>query len=96
MQITMSKRKGTRNEHRTMRWLEAQGYACTRAAASLGLWDVIAIGPKDNRLCQVKTNRWPGSVEREQLEMFVCPPDTRKEIWRWDDYKKEPRVEVLR
>jgi hypothetical protein len=27
------KTKGTRNEHRTMRLLEAAGYACTRAAA---------------------------------------------------------------
>jgi hypothetical protein len=30
------KAKGTRNKHRSIRRLEAAGYACTRAAASLG------------------------------------------------------------
>jgi Holliday junction resolvase len=32
-----AKRKGTRNEHKSIRILETAGYACTRAAASLGL-----------------------------------------------------------
>ena len=35
-----SKAKGSRNEHRSMALLEAAGYRCTRAAASLGAWDV--------------------------------------------------------
>lgn len=39
-----AKRKGTRNEHRSIRLLEAGGYACTRAAASLGVWDIIGWG----------------------------------------------------
>jgi hypothetical protein len=33
-----AKRKGTRNEHRSMLLLEATGYRCTRAAASLGAY----------------------------------------------------------
>jgi hypothetical protein len=33
-----AKRKGTRNEHRTMEMLEAAGYSCTRAAGRLGLF----------------------------------------------------------
>jgi 5-methylcytosine-specific restriction endonuclease McrA len=36
-----SKRKGTRNEHRSRLLLEAAGYAVTRAAGSLGVWDLI-------------------------------------------------------
>src|SRR5262245_1538557 len=39
-----AKRKGTRNEHRSRLLLEAAGYAVTRAAASLGAWDLIQLG----------------------------------------------------
>jgi Holliday junction resolvase len=39
-----TKRKGTRNEHRSKALLEAAGYAVCRAAASLGAWDLIGIG----------------------------------------------------
>ena len=56
-----AKRKGTKNEHRSIRLLEAAGYACTRAAASLGAWDIIGVGSTDFALVQVKTRDWPGS-----------------------------------
>ena len=49
-------------EHRSIRLLEAAGYACTRAAASLGAWDIIGVGSTDFALVQVKTRDWPGSV----------------------------------
>jgi hypothetical protein len=39
-----AKGKGTRNKHRSIRILEAAGYACTRAAASLGAWDIVGVG----------------------------------------------------
>jgi Holliday junction resolvase len=42
----MSKRKGTRNEHRSIALLEASGYHCTRSAGSLGDWDIVAIGSR--------------------------------------------------
>jgi len=38
-----TKRKGSRNEHRTMALLEAAGYSCTRSGGSLGVFDVVAI-----------------------------------------------------
>lgn len=87
-----AKRKGTRNEHRSMRLLEAAGYAVTRAAASLGVWDIIAIGPVDVVLVQVKTNAWPGSVEMEALELFKAPPNARKLVHRWRDRQRLPDV----
>jgi Holliday junction resolvase len=49
-----TKAKGSRAERRAMKILEAAGYICTRAGVSLGLFDVIAIGPTDVRLVQVK------------------------------------------
>ncbi len=90
-----TKRKGTAREHKTMRRLEAEGYRCTRAAASLGEWDIIAIGPNDVRLIQVKSNRWPGSEERKRMKQFAVPRGVIKEIWRWDDYSRQPSVEVV-
>lgn len=87
-----AKRKGTRNEHRSMRLLEAAGYAVTRAAASLGVWDIIGIGPVDIVLVQVKTNAWPGSVEMEQLTLFKAPPNARKLVHRWRDRQRMPDV----
>jgi hypothetical protein len=72
--------------------LEAVGYFCTRAAGSLGLWDIIAIGPVDVVLVQCKTNAWPGSVEMEQLTLFKAPPNARKIVHRWRDRQRTPDV----
>jgi hypothetical protein len=36
----------------------------TRAAGSLGAWDLVGIGSTDAVLCQVKTRDWPGTVTR--------------------------------
>lgn len=90
-----TKAKGNRREHRCMHLLESQGYSCTRSSASLGAWDVIAIRKDGVRLIQVKSNRWPRSPEMAQLEEFEAPPGVTKEIWRYDDRKRNPLVKVL-
>jgi hypothetical protein len=90
-----AKRKGTRNEHRSIRLLESAGYQCTRAAASLGAWDIVGIGSVDVVLVQVKTRDWPGSVEMETLCGFICPPNCRKLIHRWRDQQRLPDVREL-
>jgi len=95
MSASNRKAKGTRNEHRSMRLLEAAGYACTRAAASLGAWDIIAIGSADVVLVQVKTRDWPGSVELETLRLFSAPANARKLIHRWRDRQRLPDVREL-
>lgn len=90
-----AKKKGTKNEHKTMALLEASGYSCTRAGASLGVFDVIAIGSRDIVLVQCKSNQWPGSVEMETLTNFVCPSNCRKLIHRWRDRQRLPDVKEL-
>lgn len=90
-----AKAKGTRNEHRSIRLLEAAGYRCTRAAASLGEWDIIAIGSTDLILCQVKTRDWPGSMEMEQLRLFPAPANARKLVHRWKDRQSLPDVKEI-
>jgi hypothetical protein len=90
-----AKAKGSRNEYRTMRFLEKIGYSCTRAAASLGVFDVIAIGEAGVRCIQVKSNRWPGSAEMEAITLFRVPTGVTREIWRWDDHARYPLVKTV-
>lgn len=89
------KAKGTRNEHRSIKLLEAAGYSCTRAAASLGLWDIVAVSPTDVVLLQVKTRDWPSSTEMAALHAFQAPPGVLKLVHRWRDRQRRPDVRVL-
>jgi len=90
-----AKAKGTRNEHRSIQILEAAGYRCTRAAASLGEWDIVAIGPTDIVLVQCKTGRWPLTVEMETLHSFPAPANCKKLVHRWMPRKRLPEVKEL-
>lgn len=90
-----TKRKGNRNEHRSIAILERAGYACCRSAASLGAWDIIGIGSTDVVLCQVKTRDWPGSVEMETLTNFPAPLNARKLVHRWRDRQRLPDVREI-
>jgi Holliday junction resolvase len=87
-----AKRKGNRNEHRSIALLEAAGYRCSRSAASLGDWDVIGIGAADVVLLQVKTRDWPGSEEMERLQLFPAPANCRKLVHRWRDGERQPDI----
>jgi hypothetical protein len=78
-----------------MALLEAAGYRCTRAAASLGTWDVIGIGSADIVLVQVKTRDWPSAAEMELLSEFPAPPNARKLIHRWRDGQRLPDVREI-
>ncbi|MBX3024425.1 hypothetical protein KF840_05895 [bacterium] len=95
MALPNAKRKGTRNEHRSRVLLEAAGYAVTRAAGSLGAWDLIGIGSTDVVLVQVKTRDWPGAVEMETLTGFRVPPNCRRLLHRWRDRQRVPDVREL-
>lgn len=90
-----AKSKGTKREHRSMAILEAAGYSVTRAAASLGAWDLVAIGSTDIVLCQVKSRDWPSRDEMETLKNFPAPPNARKLVHRWRDYQRQPDVREI-
>ncbi len=91
-----TKAKGTRAEHRTMRILEAAGYVCTRASASLGVFDVIAVGAADVKLIQVKAGtKYLSGVEREQIASVAVPVNVSRECWRFPDRCRAPRIERL-
>lgn len=90
-----AKAKGSRNERKTIRLLEAAGYRCTKSGSSLGVWDVIGIGPTDLVLVQVKSNRGPDPTEREAMRMFSAPPNAKKLIHVWYDNGRMPVVKEV-
>lgn len=92
----MSKAKGSRAERRAIRLLEADGYVCTKAGGSLGVFDVIAIGPADVRAIQVKagTSRL-ARAERVAILALAVPANVSRECWRFPDYCRQPTIERL-
>ena len=90
-----AKRKGTVREHRSIVLLEAAGYRCTRAAASLGAWDIIGVGSTAVVLVQVKSRDWPGTAEMKALREFPCPSNCRKFVHRWRDRQRAPDVKEI-
>jgi len=90
-----TKRKGSRAEYKSIKLLEAAGYRCTRAAASLGVFDIIGVGQADVVLVQVKSNRWPGAGEMETIARFAAPTNCRKLIHVWRDRRPEPEVREI-
>lgn len=90
-----AKAKGTAREHRSIRLLEASGYRCTRAAGSLGAWDVIGIARDGVVLVQVKSRDYPGTAEMEVLKDFPAPFNARKLIHRYKDRQRLPDVKEL-
>lgn len=92
----MSKRKGSRAELKCIRILEAAGYCCTKAGGSLGVFDVIALGPRDVRAIQVKAGTARlSALEREQIQVTEVPPNCSKEYWLFVDYARQPMIEIL-
>lgn len=87
-----TKRKGARAEHRSIRLLEAMGYRCTRAAASLGVWDIVGIGSSEVVLVQVKCRDWPGMAALDRMRRFPAPANVRKLVYRYRDGVGRPDV----
>ena len=90
-----TKVRGSKQEHRSIQLLEAAGYACTRAAVSLGVFDIVGVSPTDVVLVQVKSRDWPGSVEMETIRNFLCPPLCKKLIHRYRDRVRVPDVRMV-
>ena len=78
-------------EGQARRILEDNGYYVTRAAGSLGLWDLVAVPSRQagdkTRLIQVKANRWPSKKEHGVLVKASRQYswNVRCEIWVWKD-----------
>jgi hypothetical protein len=104
--MNASKAKGSRRERQARKLLEAAGYATTRAAGSLGAFDLVGVRRESAdgayipvvRLVQVKSNRWPRTPESELLTAEAAqfnPTFVSVEIWRFDDGNTEPKIRRL-
>lgn len=65
----------------------------TWSAVSLGIFDIVAIGPTD--VVQCRSNDWPGMVEMETIRNFPAPPLCKKLIHRWRDRQRTPDVRII-
>ena len=91
-----TKAKGARAERKAVRILEAAGYSCTKAGGSLGMFDIIALGPQDIRCLQVKSGgEYISRVERELMRECALPANVSREVWRFPDRCREPLIERL-
>lgn len=90
-----AKAKGTRNEHRSMAIFEAAGYQTMRSAASEGPFDYHAWNGVHGVYVQVKTGRWPGSVEMEVLKACQVPPGSVKLVHRWMPRRRLPDIKEV-
>jgi hypothetical protein len=93
-----AKAKGARNELRTARFFEKDGWVFTKSGGSLGIWDLIGLreGPYweiEVLAVQVKTNTWPGPEERKQLAGFLPRVrGLRRVMVRWNNGARTPEV----
>lgn len=93
MTVRNRKAKGNRAEYKARNMLELQGYKCSRAAGSLGVFDLIAVSGGRILFIQVKSNRPPGREEMERLGAFEMPKCCcTKEVWVFKDRQKLPVV----
>lgn len=91
-----TKKKGSRGERRAIKILEAAGYLCTKAGASLGMFDVVALGAHDIKAIQVKTGtKYCSATEREAMQLVQLAANVSKEIWRFPDRCRAPLIERL-
>lgn len=91
-----AKAKGSRAEHKSKKYLEAQGYTVTRSAASLGVFDLVGFCKSNTVLVQVKAGSARVSpAELQQMQAFQAAPFTLKLIHYWRDYAREPEVEQV-
>jgi len=89
------KGKGSRRERQAKKILEGLGFLVTHAAASLGIFDLIAINSTSMRLVQVKANRKPSGAEMEVMKRLLVPSCASKEIWIFEDRKAAPSITVV-
>jgi len=81
-----NKKYGTSKEREVIEQLTASGCSVTRAAGSLGLFDIVAIHEYGIRLIQVKSTRAKKvptfGTEVKAIKAFTNhPPNTSKELW---------------
>jgi len=76
------KEKGTRRENEVKKILEAEGAGVTRAAGSLGVFDLVAIYHWGTIGVEVKSGRWESIAHRVRIEVTSRNLNLPAEVWR--------------
>lgn len=98
MPLRNPKAKGSRAERKSKALLEKEGYSVTKAAGSLGVFDLVCIGKYDVLLVQVKAGGKGGGLGRmapaDRAKALAIPtgPFVQKLLHIWPDYAREPIV----
>jgi len=92
-----TKRKGIRAERKAKRILEKAGYLVIRSAASLGYFDLVALGKWGSvRLIQVKKDKQITKEERETLGLLAKEfKNFSVECWFFPKRSREPVITVF-
>lgn len=83
-----AKAKGARAELRCIKALEDRGWLCTRAGASLGAFDVIALMPSRDTAVFIQVKSGTNKLRRkERAALEALAPDSLSifiQHWHWD------------
>jgi len=90
-----TKAKGSRRERKVKKILEAKGFFCVKSGASLSEFDLICWNKEIIRFIQVKSNYCPPKEKRKIKEFDLLPPNSKKEIWVFKNYHREPIIEII-
>ena len=90
-----TKAKGSRRERKVKKILEAKGFFCVKSGASLFEFDLICWNKEIIRFIQVKSNYCPPKEKRKIKEFDLLPPNSKKEIWVFKNYHREPIIEII-
>lgn len=88
-------KRGRRNEWKSRKLIEADGYYVARSAGSKGFWDLYCYRTTGNgplwRVIQVKTN---GNYSQKDVDKIANAkvPAASKELWVWWDRKRLPEI----
>lgn len=96
--------KGSRNELKAVKKLEADGWLVYRVKGStkwnknvdiFNLWDICAKSGIHTKWIQVKTNQKRDIAKHQEFAAKHCSPTESAEVWVYKDRVKEPRIIVL-
>ena len=89
-----AKRKGNRNEHRSILLLESAGY---RVPAPPHHWvsSMSALDPPTLSWCSARPAIGQARSKWEPILNFQCPPLCKKIIHRWPDRARLPDVRTI-
>jgi len=91
-----TKAKGSRQERKVKKILEAKGFFCVKSGASLSEFDLICWNKGVVRFIQVKSNYCPPKEKKKIKRFKIIPGNGRKEIWIWKDYQRKPIIEIVK